>query len=452
MFHFSVDQGTALHSRSKPVEFCMKKVNIVTLGCSKNVVDSEYLATQLEQGNIEFTFNEFNNEADTVVINTCGFIADAKEESIQTILSFAEAKTRGEIKNLFVMGCLSERYRDIVSQEIPEADAIFGVNDLPQIVASLQTDYKKDLLGSRTISTPPHYAYLKISEGCNRRCAFCAIPKIRGKHRSVPPETLENEARFLVSRGVKELMLIAQDLTFYGMDLFQKPTLPDLMRRLSKIENLYRLRLHYAYPALFPEEILTLMSRHTNIANYLDIPFQHISDTILQKMRRGHTHADTLNLIQKCRKLVPNIALRTTLIVGYPGETEKDFQVLTDFVRDTRFDRLGVFTYSEEEDTYAAKHYEDKIPENEKQARADEIMQLQEQISYEKNYEKIGQTLSVIIDKEENEFYIGRTEYDSPEVDNEVLINKDKKMLPGEIYPVKITDAAPFDLYGEYNE
>ena len=427
----------------------MAKINIITLGCSKNLVDSENLATQINNQNVEFTFDEFNFDADTVVINTCGFIADAKEESINTILEFAEAKKTGKIENLYVMGCLSERYKDELVKEIEDVDKFFGVNDMKEIVEQLKIDYKKELLGERVISTPSHFAYLKISEGCDRTCAFCAIPLIRGKHVSVPIELLISQTKSLANKGVKELILIAQDLSYYGIDIYKEQKLPELVEKLSDIEGIKIIRLHYAYPANFPEDILRVMKEKNNVAKYLDIPFQHISDSVLARMKRRHDKKLTVSLINKMRKEVPGIAIRTTLLVGFPGETEKDFEELKEFVKEMRFDRLGVFTYSEEENTYGGDNYEDDVPEDVKQARADEIMEIQQQISYEINKQKVGKKFNVIIDKETEDYYIGRTEFDSPEVDNEVLIVKDNKLIPGNIYKTNIISAEEFDLYGE---
>lgn len=427
----------------------MAKINIITLGCSKNLVDSENLATQINNKNIEFTFDKFNFDADTVIINTCGFIADAKEESINTILEFAEAKKSGKIENLYVMGCLSERYKDDLAKDIPEVDEYFGVNDMQEIVEQLHIDYKKELLGERVISTPSHFAYLKISEGCDRTCAFCAIPLIRGKHISVPQEILISQAENLAKKGVKELILIAQDLSYYGLDIYKKQKLPELVEKLSEIKGIEIIRLHYAYPANFPEDILTVMHEKKNIAKYLDIPFQHISDNVLARMKRRYNKQKTISLINKIRKEVPGIAIRTTILVGFPGENESDFEELKVFIKEMRFDRLGVFTYSEEENTYGGDNYEDDVPEEVKQARADEIMEIQQNISYEINQKKIGKLFKVIIDKETEDYYIGRTEFDSPEVDNEVLIKKEKDLKIGEIYTIKIISAEEFDLYGE---
>lgn len=425
------------------------KINIITLGCYKNTVDSENLATQLDAGNIEFVFDAYNYDAKTVVINTCGFIADAKEESINTILQFAEAKTRKEIDNLYVIGCLSERYKEDLKNEIPEVDKYFGVNDLKEIVKTLKTDYKKELFGERITSTPKHYAYLKISEGCDRTCSFCAIPLIRGKHKSVSQKLLIKQAENLAKKGVKELILIAQDLSYYGLDIDKKQKLPELVNNLSKIKGIKRVRIHYVYPANFPSELLEFMKNRKNICKYIDIPFQHISDNMLRKMKRGHRKTTILKLIENLRNEIPEIAIRTTLLVGHPGETENDFNELKEFVKTVKFDRLGVFTYSEEEETFSGNNYTDNISAEIKQTRANEIMQIQEQISLELNQNKIGKTYEIVVDKEENDFYIGRTEFDSPEVDNEVLINKNTKLQIGNYYKLKITNADMFDLYGE---
>ena len=431
----------------------MKKVNIVTLGCSKNTVDSETLAAQIHAQGIEILYNSDDTSAKTVVINTCGFIGDAKEESINTILSFAAAKERGEIENLYVIGCLSERYKKALEKEIKEVDAFFGAHNLKEIVETLKIDFKKELVGERFLSTPSHYAYLKISEGCDRICSFCAIPLMRGKHKSVPADDIVKQAQTLVNKGVMEIMLIAQDLSYYGLDSEKKQTLPELLNRLSDISGLKRIRLHYAYPANFPIAALELMQNRENICNYIDIPLQHISDTVLKKMRRGYTKQTTTDLLDNFRKLVPNIAIRTTLLVGHPGETQADFEELKEFVRKYRFERLGVFTYSQEEDTYGATHYKDNISQEVKQKRADEIMQIQQKISYELNQEKIGKTFEVLIDRIEAETAIGRTEYDSPEVDNEVIISTiGKKIHVGNFYNVKIMGASDFDLEGEITE
>jgi ribosomal protein S12 methylthiotransferase len=425
------------------------QINIITLGCSKNVVDSENLATQLNSQGIKFVFDEFNYNSKTVVINTCGFIKDAKEESINTILEFAKAKNEGKIEKLYVIGCLSERYKADLEKEITEADKFFGVNDLKEIVETLKINYKKELLGERVISTPKHFAYLKISEGCDRTCAFCAIPLIRGKHVSVPMETLVSQAEYLAKNGVKELILIAQDLSYYGLDIYKEQKLAELLEKLSDIKELKIIRLHYAYPANFPWNVLDVMKKRKNIANYLDIPLQHISDNVLKQMRRGHNQKNTLELIKKLRTELPDISIRTTLLVGHPGETEEDFEELKQFVKNSRFERLGVFSYSEEEKTYGGENYKDIITEKVKNKRLDEIMQIQQKISLELNQSKIGKIFNVIIDGETDEYFVGRTEYDSPEVDNEVLISKTKKLKIGEIYEVKILSAEEFDLFGD---
>jgi ribosomal protein S12 methylthiotransferase len=426
------------------------KINVVTLGCSKNLVDSEKLLGQLKANELSVDHDAADSEARTVVINTCGFIADAKAESVNTILEHVKAKQEGLLDKVFVMGCLSERYKEMLVEEIPEVDGIFGVNSLDEIVKVLGGHYKKELVGERLQTTPQHYAYLKISEGCDRTCSFCAIPLIRGKHKSKPKEALVDEAKQLVSKGVKEIMLIAQDLTYYGVDIYKSQELPDLLRKLSDIERLEWIRLHYAYPTSFPKGVLEVMKERENICNYLDIPFQHVSDNVLRNMRRGVNSSQTYDLIDMFRREVPNLSLRTTLLVGHPGESEQDFAELKEFVQKVKFDRLGVFTYSEEEDTYAAEKFEDTIPEEIKEQRAAEIMEIQEQISLDKNEAKVGKTLKTIIDRVEGEFYIGRTEADSPEVDNEVLIKFESgtEINIGEFYPVKITSADVHDLYG----
>jgi len=420
-------------------------VNIITLGCSKNLVDSEVLMGQLKAGNIDVV-HESEESADTVVINTCGFIKDAKEESVNTILQFAQAKKDGHVGKVFVMGCLSERYRKELEEELLEVDGFFGTNELPAILKTLGVDYKKELVGERLLTTPSHFAYMKISEGCDRNCSFCAIPLMRGKHVSRPMEEIYHEATHLVDGGVKELILIAQELTYYGLDLYGKRMLPELLEALSGIEGLGWIRLHYAYPTDFPLEILDVMARNPKICNYIDIPLQHISDPLLRSMHRNTTKERTVELLSAMRKKVPGIAIRTTLIVGYPYETEEQFEELKQFVIDSRFDRLGVFTYSPEEKT-AAYYLKDVIPEKVKQARMEEIMDIQQQISLEKNQEKVGTTLHVLIDRVEGEYYIGRTEFDSPEVDNEVLVSSSKKLRVGEFYPAVIDRADFFDLY-----
>jgi len=425
------------------------KINVVTLGCSKNLVDSEKLLGQLKANELSVVHDANDEDARTVVINTCGFIADAKQESVNTILEHVKAKEDGLIDQVYVMGCLSERYKDMLTTEIPEVDGIFGVNSLDEIVKTLGGKYKNELIGERMVTTPKHYAYLKISEGCDRTCSFCAIPLIKGKHKSKPKEAVIAEAKNLVAQGVKEIMLIAQDLTFYGIDIYKKQELADLLKQLSDIQGLEWIRLHYAYPASFPHDVLEVMRERKNICNYLDIPFQHISDQVLRNMRRGVNSSQTYDLIERFKREVPNLTLRTTLLVGHPGETEEDFELLKQFVQKIEFDRLGVFTYSEEEDTYAGDKFEDTIPEDIKEARAAEIMAIQEEISLQKNETKVGQTYKTIIDRVEGEYFVGRTESDSPEVDNEVLINSNSKLNIGDFYPIEITSADAFDIFGQ---
>ncbi len=429
------------------------KINIVTLGCSKNVVDSEHLYTQLKASNYEVVHNSNKTDAHTVIINTCGFIKDAKEESINTILQFANAKDHGKLKKLYVIGCLTERYKTDLEKEIPEVDMYFGQESTKEILEALHIDYKQELIGERLISTPSHFAYLKISEGCDRTCSFCAIPLIRGKHKSVAFETLIHEAQFLAKNGAKELILIAQDLSYYGLDLYKQNRLAELLTELEKIDGIERIRLHYAYPAGFPEEVIGIMKRSAKICNYIDIPIQHISDNVLKAMRRGHTKQKTLDLIVKMRLEIPDIAIRTTLLVGHPGETEQDFEELKEFVRAMRFDRLGLFTYSPEENTHAGDNLEDLIPEEVKQQRAEEIMAIQQEISLEKNRAMVGKTYKVLIDRKEGDYFVGRTEYDSPEVDNEVLITSgNSQPAIGKFYNVNITQADDFDLFGRIIE
>lgn len=429
----------------------ISKINVVTLGCSKNVVDSEVILRQFEANGIQVVFDEPAENADVAVINTCGFINDAKEESIDVILEFAEAKKEGLLRELFVMGCLSERYKRELETEIPGVDVYFGVNSFPEILQHLQLTFQPELQHERHITTPRHYAYLKISEGCNRSCAFCAIPQIRGTHRSKPIETLVKETQFLVANGVKEVILIAQDLSFYGYDLYKQFKLPELLQQLAEIDGVEWLRLHYAYPLRFPVEALDVMKRNPNICNYLDIPLQHISDKILQNMRRGHGKTETQNLLNLFRRHIPNMAIRTTLLVGYPGETEEDFQELLDLVRSVRFDRLGVFTYSHEEGTFAGENLSDNVPDEMKQERAAILMDVQQQISQKLNEQKVGKVFKVLIDREEQDYWVGRTEYDSPEIDNEVLIEKNggESIVTGNFYRVEITSAEAFDLYGK---
>mgnify|MGYP000199268051 CR=1 FL=1 len=424
-----------------------QKVNVVTLGCSKNLVDSEVLMRQLDD-RYEVA-NDSNDPSDIMIINTCGFIQDAKEESIDMILSAIEAKKAGQLQKVIVTGCLSQRYKSELAEEMSNVDGFFGVNDLPKILKTLEVDYKKELVGERHLTTPSHFAYLKISEGCDRSCAFCAIPLIRGKHVSKPFEEVVAEAENLTANGVKELLLIAQDLTYYGFDLYKKRRIAELINRLSEIDDIEWIRLHYAYPAGFPEDLLNVIQQNPKVCKYLDIPLQHINSRILQSMKRGLDGEKTRQLALSWRRKVPGIALRSTFIVGYPGETEEEFQQLLEFVREMRFDRLGVFQYSPEENT-AAFALPDDVPETVKQEREDRLMQLQQQISLELNNEKIGNTYKVLIDKKEGGFYVGRTEFDSPEVDNEVLIPADNHDLqPGAFYNVKILRSDFYDLYGE---
>lgn len=422
------------------------KINVVTLGCSKNVYDSEVLMGQLKANGKTVAHEKQGN---IVVINTCGFIDNAKEESVNTILDFVQKKESGEVDKVFVTGCLSERYKPDLVKEIPNVDQYFGTTELPQLLKALGADYKHELIGERLTTTPKNYAYLKIAEGCDRPCSFCAIPLMRGKHRSTPIENLVIEAEKLAANGVKELILIAQDLTYYGLDLYNKRNLAELLKALVKVEGIEWIRLHYAFPTGFPMDVLEVMKNESKICNYLDIPLQHISDQILKSMRRGTTQTKTTKLLQQFRESVPNMAIRTTLIVGYPGETEEDFQILKQWVEAMRFERLGCFTYSHEENTHAYS-LEDNVPQEVKQARANEIMELQSQISWELNQAKIGQTLKVVIDRKEGQYFVGRTEFDSPDVDNEVLIDATAVYLKtGEFATVKITDAADFDLYAE---
>lgn len=422
------------------------KINVITLGCSKNVYDSEVLMGQLKASGKEVVHEE---EGNIVVINTCGFINNAKEESVNTILEYMHKKEEGEVDKVFVTGCLSERYKPDLQKEIPNVDQYFGTTELPGLLKALGADYKHELIGERLTTTPKNYAYLKIAEGCDRPCSFCAIPLMRGKHKSTPIENLVTEAEKLAANGVKELILIAQDLTYYGLDLYKKRNLAELLENLVKVEGIEWIRLHYAFPTGFPMDVLDLMNREPKICNYLDIPLQHISDSILKSMRRGTTKEKTTKLLKAFRAAVPDITIRTTLIVGYPGETEEDYQTLKEWVKEMRFERLGCFTYSHEENTHAF-NLEDNVPQEVKQERANEIMEIQSQISWELNQEKIGKEFKVVIDRKEGEYFIGRTESDSPDVDNEVLIEASKTYLKtGEFAYVKITDAADFDLYAE---
>lgn len=426
-----------------------KTVDIVTLGCSKNLVDSEKLLRQLEACGYKVTHDSPSPKGEIAVINTCGFIGDAKEESINTILEFCEAKAQGKIRKLYVMGCLSERYLSELAQEIPQVDRYYGKFDWGKLVEDLGHEYHDELALERKLTTPSHYAYLKISEGCDRRCAYCAIPIITGRHVSRPIEEIEAEVRYLVGQGVKEFQVIAQELTYYGVDLYKKQCLPELIDRLATIPGVEWIRLHYAYPAAFPEELLDVMARHDNVCRYLDIALQHISDPVLRRMQRHVTKQQTYDLIRMMRERVPGIHLRTTMMVGFPGETDEDFKELIEFVKFAKFDRLGAFAYSEEEGTYSAEHYDDDVPEEVKQSRLDKLMAVQQRISAELTAQKVGQTFKVIIDRIEGGYYIGRTEFDSPEVDPEVLIPlTDGKLHIGEFYQVKVTDSDDFDLYG----
>ncbi|EGV43314.2 30S ribosomal protein S12 methylthiotransferase RimO [Bizionia argentinensis JUB59] len=422
------------------------RINVITLGCSKNVYDSEVLMGQLKASGKDVVHEE---EGNVVVINTCGFINNAKEESVNTILEFMQKKEAGEVDKVFVTGCLSERYKPDLMKEIPNVDQYFGTTELPALLKALGADYKHELIGERLTTTPKNYAYLKIAEGCDRPCSFCAIPLMRGKHKSTPIENLVIEAEKLAANGVKELILIAQDLTYYGLDIYKKRNLAELLEALVKVEGIEWIRLHYAFPTGFPMDVLDVMKREPKICNYLDIPLQHISDDILKSMRRGTTNEKTTKLLKEFRQAVPEMTIRTTLIVGYPGETEAHFQELKEWVKAMRFERLGCFTYSHEENTHAF-NLEDDVPEDVKQERANEIMEIQSQISWELNQAKIGQEFKVVIDRKEGEYFVGRTEFDSPDVDNEVLIEASKTYLKtGEYAQVIITEAADFDLYAE---
>ena len=428
----------------------MKKINVITLGCSKNTVDSEHLMARLAAAGYEVLFDSDRTDAKVVVINTCGFIGDAKQESIDMILRAAAAKQAGKIERLFVVGCLSERYADELRAEIPEVDDYFGARTWDGIVRALGASEDPALATERRLTTPKHYAYLKISEGCNWKCGYCAIPLIRGGHVSVPMEELEEEARKLAGQSVRELMVIAQDTTYYGIDLYGRRMLAELLRRLCRIDGIEWIRLHYAYPAGFPDEVIEAMASEPKICKYLDIPFQHISDAQLASMHRRHTKAEAMELIGRLRGAIPDLALRTTLLVGYPGETEADFEELLAFVREVRFERLGVFPYSEEEGTWSAENLRDDIPETIKQQRAERVMALQNEISLENNRRRVGHTERVIIDSRQGDWYVGRTQYDSPEVDQEILIPASEcRLLRGHFYDVTVTSAADYDLYGE---
>ncbi len=428
------------------------KVNVVTLGCSKNIFDSEVMMAQLQANNFEVEHESTSDDSEIVIINTCGFIDNAKEESINTIVQYAEAKASGFVDKVYVTGCLSERYKDDLETEIPEVDAYFGTRELPRLLKTLKADYKHELVGERLLTTPNHFAYFKIAEGCDRPCSFCAIPLMRGKHVSTPIEDLVTQARGLAAKGVKELMLIAQDLTYYGLDIYKKRALADLLEALSDVEGIEWIRLHYAFPSGFPMDVLDVMNRKPNICNYLDMPLQHGSTNMLKAMRRGITREKTEELVNDIRAKVPGIAVRTTLIAGYPGETEEDFQEMYEFVEKMRFERLGIFTYSHEENTHAF-NFDDDVPEKVKKERADKIMELQSDISYSLNQEKVGKTFKVLFDRAEGDYFIGRTEFDSPEVDNEVLVKKENIYIRiGDYAEVEITSADHYDLYGKVKE
>lgn len=425
------------------------KVNVITLGCSKNLVDSENLITQLKGNDYDVVHDSQDEDANIIIINTCGFIDLAKQESIDTILEYADVKKSGGIDKLFVTGCLSQRYKDDLEQEIPEVDAYFGTLELPGLLAKLNADYKHELIGERLITTPMHYAYLKISEGCNRTCSFCAIPLMRGGHVSRPIEELVKEAQSLARRGVKEIMLIAQELTYYGLDIYKKRDLPRLLHALSDVEGIEWIRLHYAYPSKFPLEILDVIAERPEICNYLDMPLQHASNTVLERMRRQITREETVELIQQARLRIPNLTLRTTMLVGYPQESDQEFGELCDFVREMEFDRLGVFQYSHEESTRAYDVEDDISPEL-KAERANELMEIQQEISTRKNHEKVGKTFKTLFDRKEGGYFVGRTEGDSPEVDNEVLVPAKKQFARiGDFAQVRITEATEYDIYGE---
>jgi len=425
------------------------KINVVTLGCSKNVYDSEVLMGQLKANDKNVVHEDENDDGNIVVINTCGFIGDAKEESINTILHYVHKKELGEVDKVYVSGCLSERYKPDLEKEIPNVDEFFGTHDLPNLLKVLEADYKHELVGERLTTTPTHYAYLKIAEGCDRPCSFCAIPLMRGKHVSTSIENLVIEATKLAKKGIKELILIAQDLTYYGLDIYKKRALADLLKELAKIDGIEWIRLHYAFPTGFPLDVLEVINNEPKVCNYLDIPLQHINDAILKSMKRGTSHEKTTNLIKEFRKSVPNMAIRTTLIVGYPNETEENFEELKNWIKEMRFERLGAFAYSHEENTTAAE-LEDNVPEEIKQQRVNEVMEIQSQISFELNQQKVGKTFKVIIDRKDGNYFVGRTEFDSPDVDNEVLIDATKYYVQvGKFAQIKITSATEFDLYGE---
>lgn len=429
-----------------------KRIDVISLGCSKNLVDSERLLKQLELSGFQAFHNSDNVDGDIVIINTCGFIGDAKEESINTILTYAEAKNEGRIKELYVMGCLSERYRDDLLAEIPEIDRIYGKFDWVNIVSDIIKRNPAIMPYDRVITTPSHYTYLKIAEGCNRFCAFCAIPLITGRYKSRPIEEILEEVRILVGKGVKEFNVIAQDLSSYGLDIYKRLALPELIDRMAEIDGVKWIRLHYAYPSEFPYEILDVMARHSNVCNYLDIALQHINNDVLKNMRRHITKEETLALIRTIRGKVPGIHIRTTLMVGFPGETEDAFNELKEFVREAKFERMGAFAYCEEDDTYAAKNFSDSIPQEVKESRLEKIMAIQEDVALESNQSKIGKTMTVVIDREEPDYFVGRTEFDSPEVDPEVLIDKDDRLTVGNFYDVEITEALPFELMAKLKD
>lgn len=426
-----------------------QKINVVTLGCSKNLVDSEVLLNQLSKDGFEVVHDSNETDSDIVVINTCGFINDAKEESVNTIMQFVNAKSRGDIEKLYVMGCLSERYKADLEVEVPEVDKFFGKFDLKALVGELKATYRPEFIYERKITTPSHFAYLKISEGCNRVCAFCAIPGMTGKHKSRSIDDLIKEAKYLTKNGVREILLIAQDLSYYGIDLYGKSMLAELIEKIAEIDGVKWIRLHYLYPTKFPLDILPLFNSNEKLCKYIDIPLQHSSDKVLHKMLRHVTNRETLDLLTRIKTEVPGIAIRTTMLVGHPGETDEEFENLKNFVVENKFDRLGVFTYSHEEGTYGHSKYKDEISEEIKQERANQIMEIQQSISSKLNSEKIGKVLTVIVDREENDYYIARTEFDSPEVDGEVLIKKETRLIKGEFYNIEIIGSEEFDLYGK---
>ena len=428
---------------------CNQKINVITLGCSKNLVDSEHLMAQLDEAGYEIVTDSNSTDAKIVIINTCGFIGDAKEEAIQTILECAEAKAEGRIERLFVMGCLSERYADELRAEIPEVDEYFGARSLREIVEILDAEYREELETDRLLTTPDHYAYLKIGEGCNWHCAYCAIPLIRGNHRSVPMEKVIEEAEGLVAVGVKEIIVIAQDSTYYGKDLYGERKLAELLRRLCAIEGVEWVRLHYAYPTDFPQDVIEVLRDEPKMCKYLDIPLQHIADNQLKLMRRRITKAETEELVARLRREIPDIALRTTMLVGFPNETDEDFEELCEFVQRVRFDRLGAFAYSEEEGTPSALHLEDNVPEEVKEERVDRLMKIQKRISLALNAERVGKQMRVIIDRKEGDFWVARSQYDSPEVDEEILVTSPRALSEGEMVDIRITDCEEYDLYGE---